>query len=79
MERYADIKLGPKVSRDVISNSLVQPHFDYVCISWYPLVIQKIRNKIQVIQNKCVCFCLKLNSRQHIRAKEFKVINWLLA
>ena len=28
-------------------------------------------------QNKCVCFCLKLNSRHPIGAKEFKEINWL--
>ena len=36
-----------------------------------------MRNKLQVTQNKCIRFCLKLNSRQHIGAKEFKEINWL--
>ena len=32
----------------LLSNSLIQPHFDYVCISWYPLVSKskKIRKKI---------------------------------
>ena len=64
------------MSRDIISNSLVQPHFDYVCISWYPLVSQKIK-KIKVTQNKCIRFSLKLNSGQYIGAKEFKVTNWL--
>ena len=38
-----------------------------------------MRNKLQVTQNKCIPFCLKLNSRQHIAAKEFKKINWLPA
>ena len=36
-----------------------------------------MRNKLQVTQNKCIRFCLKLNSRQYIGAKEFKEINWL--
>ena len=36
-----------------------------------------MRNKLQVIQNKCIRFCLKLNSRKHIGVTEFKEINWL--
>ena len=36
-----------------------------------------MRHKQQITQNKCIRFCLKLNSRQHIGAKEFKEINWL--
>ena len=32
---------------------------------------------MQVTQNKCICFCLKLNSRHHIGAKVFEEINWL--
>ena len=63
--------------RTFLCNSLIQPHFDYACISWYPLINQKMRNKLQVPQNKCIRFCLKLNSRLHIGAKEFKKINWI--
>ena len=63
--------LNPKLRR-LLCNSLIQAHFDYTCISWYPLINQKKRNKLHVTQNKCICFCLKLNSRQHIGAKEFK-------
>ena len=66
--------LNPKLRR-LLCSSLIQPHFDYACISWHPLISNKMRNKLQVTQNKCTCFCLKLNSRQHIRAKEFKEIN----
>ena len=36
-----------------------------------------MRKKIRVTQNKCLCFCLKLNSRQHIGATELKEINCL--
>ena len=36
-----------------------------------------MRKKLQVTQNKCIRFSLKLNSKQHIEAREFKEINWL--
>ena len=47
--------------RRLLCNSLIQPHFKYACVSWYPLVSKKIRQKIQATQNKCIRFCLKLN------------------
>ena len=31
--------------RKLLCNSVIQPYFDYTCISWYLLVIQKIRQK----------------------------------
>ena len=33
--------------------------------------------KIQLSQNKCIRYCLKLDNRTHIGADEFKEINWL--
>ena len=51
--------LNPKLQR-LLCNSLVQPHFEYACISWYPFVSKKVRKKIQVTQNKFIHFCLKL-------------------
>ena len=38
---------------------------------------KKMKKKIQVTQNKYIRFCLKLKSRHHIGAKEFKEIVWL--
>ena len=70
--------LNPKLRR-LLCNSLIQSHFDYACIFWYPLISKKMRNKLQVTKNKCIRFCLKLNSRQYVGAKEFKEINWLSA
>ena len=60
--------VNPKL-RSLLCNFLIQPHFDYACISWYTLISQKMRKKLQVTQNEFIHFCLKLNSRQHIRAK----------
>ena len=68
--------LNPKLRR-LQCNYIIQTHFEYACISWYPLVSQKMRKKIQVTENKCIRFCSKLNSRQHTEPKEFKEINWL--
>ena len=65
--------LNPKLYR-LLCNSLIQPHFDYACVSWYPLVSKKI---VQVTQNTFINFCLKLNSRHHIGDKEFKDINYV--
>ena len=62
--------LNPKLRR-LLCNSLIQPHFDYACISWYPLINKKMKNELQITQNKCIRFCLKLNSRQHLGAKDF--------
>ena len=68
--------LNPKLRR-LQCNYIIPIHFDYACISWYPLVSQKMKKKIQITENKCIRFCSKLNSRQHIEPKEFKEINWL--
>ena len=34
--------LNPKLRR-LLCNSLIQLHFDYGCLSWYPLVSKKIK------------------------------------
>ena len=66
--------LNPKLHR-LLYKSLIQPHFDYTCISWYLLIKGKMRNKLQLIQNKYIRFCLKLNSRQDVGTKEFEETN----
>ena len=60
--------LNPKLRR-LLYNSLIQLHFDYPCVSWYHLVSKKIK-KVQVTQNKCIRFYLKLNLRQHDNQKK---------
>ena len=38
---------------------------------------QKLKQKIQIEQNKCTQFCLELEKRHHISSKKFESINWL--
>ena len=45
--------------RRLLCNALIQPHSDYVSLKWYPNLTQKMKNKIQIMQNKCIRYCLK--------------------
>ena len=61
----------------LLCNALIQPHYDYACSAWYPSLNKRLVKKIQISQNKCIRYCLKLDNRAHIGANEFKEINWL--
>ena len=62
----------------LLCNTLIlQPHYDYACSAWYPSLNKRLMKKIQISQNKCIRYCLKLDNRAHIGANEFKEINWL--
>ena len=68
--------MSPPLCR-LLWNSLIQPHFDYACSAWYPNLNKRLKSKLQILQNKCIRFCLNLNNRAHIGQKEFEQINWL--
>ena len=63
--------------RRLLANALIQPHFDYACSAWFPLINKRLTRRIQTAQNKCVRFCLNMNNRAHVGVREFKNINWL--
>ena len=63
--------------RRLLCNALIQPHFDYACSAWYPNMNNRLKAKFQILQNKCICFCLNLDSKAHIGLTEFEKINWL--
>ena len=58
-------------------NALILPHFDYECTAWYPNLNEKTKKKTQIMQNKSIRFCLKLDKMYHMSKEEFKLINWL--
>ena len=60
----------------LLCNSVIQPHFDYVSATWYANLNKKYINKLQVLQNKCIHFCLQLD-RGQIGIEHFDKINWL--
>ena len=67
-----------KELRRILCNALIQLHFNYACQAWYPNLNEKTKKKLQILQNKCIYFCLKLDKMHHISKNEFRLINWLL-
>ena len=63
--------------RRLLCNALIQPHFDYGCSSWFPLLKKNLKLKLQKAQNKCICFCLNLPLRSYTDPSHFRKINWL--
>ena len=74
---YRKNRFHLKELRRFVCNALIQPHFDYACAAWYPNLNKKYKNKLQVLQNKCIRFCLRLDNREYIRTEHFDMINWL--
>jgi len=68
--------LTPQLRR-MLCNALIQPHFDYACTAWYANLNSNLLKKLQIMQNKCIRFCLQLDNRSHIGEAQFKNINWL--
>ena len=63
--------------RRLLCNALIQPHFNYACVAWYPLLNKRQSKRIQIAQNKCIRYCLNLDNKAHIGTNEFLKINWL--
>ena len=63
--------------RRLLCNALIQPHFDYGCSAWFPLLKTNLKLKLQKAQNKCVWFCLNLPPKFHIDPSHFRKINRL--
>ena len=63
--------------RKLLCNALIQPHFDFASTAWYSNLTQKMKNKIQITQNKCIRYCLQLDKMTHISKSEFETLNWL--
>ena len=59
-------------SKKLLVMSLIQCHFGYACSLWYPGLLQLLRNRLQVTQNKMIRFVLKLDPISHIGSDEFK-------
>ena len=48
--------------RRLLCNALIQPHYDYAFSAWYPSLNKRLLKKIQISQNKCIRYCLKLDN-----------------
>ena len=55
----------------LLCNALTQAHLDYACTAWYPKLTKKLKDKLQVAQNKCIRFPLKLQCKEHRSNEHF--------
>ena len=74
---YCQSRYLTPAHRRLLCNALIQPHFDYWCFSWFPLLKKNLKLKFQKAQNKCTRFCLNLPPRSHIDPSHFRKVNWL--
>lgn len=56
----------------LLCNSLIQPHFDYVCSTWNTNMNKRFKWKLKTLQNKCSYFYLNLNNGAHIGLNQFE-------
>ena len=54
--------LTPELRR-MLCNALIQSYFEYVCTAWHPNINAKTKNKLQIMQNKIIRFCLNIKLR----------------
>lgn len=64
-------------SRKTLCSALIQCYFDYCCSSWYSGLSQKMKNRLQVMQNKVGRFILNLEPRSHIGQPELDRVGLL--
>ena len=55
-----------------LCNAIIQPHFDCDCSVFYPNLNKKIQKQLETIQNKCIKFCLQLDSRSYLGIKKLE-------
>ena len=53
----------------MLCNVLIQPNFDYACPAWYANLTEKTKTKMQIMQNKCIRFCLRMD-KMHLVSGE---------
>ena len=61
----------------LLCNALIQPYFGYVCSALYVNLNNRLKSKLQILQNKCIRFSLNLDSKACIGLTEFEKINWV--
>ena len=64
--------------RRILCNALIPVHFYYACTAWYPDLTKKLKDKLQVTQNKCIRISLKLQCREHLSNEHFKKLNLVI-
>ena len=74
---YRQIRYLSYPLKRMLCNTLIQPHYDFACCSWYQSQSMSLKTKLQTTQNSCIRYCLGLKDKSHNAKNEFEKINWL--
>ncbi len=74
---YRQRKFLNERTRKTLCTALIQCHFDYCCSSWYSALSVKLKNRLQVMQNKMIRFILNLEPRSHVGHDQFEKLGML--
>ena len=64
-------------SRRMLCMSLIQPHLDYCCSSWYEGLTASLKSKLNVMQRKMLRFVYGFDNRHHVGHSELLSLSWL--
>ena len=63
--------------KKMLCSTLLQPFFDYACISWYWGLKANFKHRLQTAQNKMVRYTLSLDARDHVGADHLVRLKWM--
>ena len=63
--------------KKLLCNSLIQCHLDYATSSWYNGLTKEMKNKLQIVQNKCVRFIHGYDFRTSLKFLDFSKLGWV--
>ena len=64
-------------TRKTLSSALIMCHFHYACSVWYSGLNKKLRNKLQVVQNKILRFIKQETPRYNVNSHVLAELNLL--
>ena len=63
--------------RRILCNSLIQPHLDYCCSSWYSPLTQQLKNRLDVIKRRTVKLVHSKSHYYYVTTGGLKSLSWL--
>ena len=62
--------------RRLLLNALIQPHFDYACTSWFPMLNKRLSKKCSLHKTNAFAF---FESKKHSTCRGYRIKNYKLA
>ena len=63
--------------RLTLCSTLIQPHIDYCCSSWFSSLSAVLKERLNVLQRKMIRFIHGLDPRDHVDLKNLRDLSWL--